>query len=63
MTYRCIHVFIGGHTQYHANITKEGGDNHTLDNDQLQDVPRLGTNGFADAKLMCTFLDGDEHDV
>ena len=63
MTYRRIHVFIGSDAKHHADITKEGGNDHTLDDDQFQDAPGLSTDGFADTKFMRTFLDGDEHDI
>ena len=59
MTDGSIHVLISRNTQHHTNVAEERSDNHTLDDNQLQDAPRLGADGFADAKLVGTFLDGD----
>ena len=58
-----IHIFVGKDAQQHANVSEERGDDNTLDDDQLEDVPRSRTDGFADAKLVGTLLHSDEHDV
>ena len=63
MANRGIHILIGSNTQYHTYITKERGNNHTLDDNQFEDAPRLGTNGLADAKLVRTLLNGNQHDI
>ena len=63
MSKRRIHILVGSHTQHHTDITKEGGDDDTLDDDEPQDAPRLRADGLADAKLVGALLDGDEHDV
>ena len=58
-----IHILVGCYTQYHTDISKESRDNHTLYDDEPKDAPRFGADGLADAELMRTLLDGDEHDV
>ena len=47
----------------HAPVTEKGGDEHTLEHDHADDVPRAGTEGTTDAELVCAFLHADEHDV
>ena len=63
MTDGRIHLEVRANTQKHADITEEGGDEHTFDDDQAQDGIGRGTDSLADAKLAGSFLHGDEHDV
>ena len=63
MTDGSIHIFVGCNSQHHTDITEECRDNHTLDDNQLQDAPGLGTYCLADAKLVGALFDGDKHDV
>ena len=58
-----IHVLVGTNAKYHTYIAKERGDDDTLDDNQLQDAPGLGTDGFTDTEFVGALLDGDEHDV
>ena len=63
MTNRGVHILIGCYAQHHTDIAEERRDNHTLDDNQLQDVPGPCTDGLTDTKLVGTLLHGDEHDV
>ena len=58
-----IHILVGGYAKHHTYIAEEGGDDDALGDDEFEDGPGLGANGFADAKLTCALLDGDEHDI
>ena len=58
-----IHVFIRHNAQYHARISKECGDDNTLDDDEFQYRPRSCSYGFANSELSCSLLNRDEHDV
>ena len=63
MTQCGVHILIGEDAQQHTHVTEEGGDDHTLYDDEFQDAPRFGTDGLTDSELMRTFFDGDEHNV
>ena len=58
-----IHIEIGTYAKQHANVAKEGGDEHAFNDNQPQNGIWCGTDSLADAKLAGALLHGYEHDV
>ena len=63
MPQRGIHILIGNHSAEHAYISEDCRCGDTLDNDEPQYLPRLGTYGLAYAELPRALLHGNEHYV
>ena len=63
MSHRSIHIFISGDAQDHTYIAKEGGNDHALNDNQFQNVPRFSTNGLTNTELVSSLFHRDKHDV